>query len=144
MFCILIVLLSLTSQPAVHSTTKDIEKAFLQNDAGALFFLFDTKSSIIISLPGPISFSDQISNQQAYFLFKKIFHSYSTLEFYSIDEIPANPGRKDYFFKGRWSFRNKRNKNLYVYHIFFYLTQRQDGGQKGTAWKIFEMKADKI
>ncbi|MBN1271567.1 MAG: hypothetical protein JXB26_04780 [Candidatus Aminicenantes bacterium] len=142
---LLITLVLAPAQAPVHKTTQEIEKAFLQNDAAALSQHFKSTGSIIISFPDPIAFSDQMSHQQAHFLFKKIFHSYTTLEFYSINEVPANPDQEEYFFKGRWSFRNKTNKNLYVYHLYFYIAQEKTGKRSTvTHWKILEIKADKI
>ncbi len=140
---LLILLLSFT--PAQLSTTSQgIERAFLQNHPKMLYKFFPKKEHINISLPEPISFSDQISNQQAYFLFKKIFSSYSTFEFYSkrptfLDED------NDFIFRARWSFRDNKNNNQYVYHVFFYLkkTNSDKNSSENIAWKITEIKAEK-
>lgn len=122
-----------------------------------LYEQFSDRSFINIALPEPISFSDQLSNQQAYFLFKRIFSTYLTFEFYSETEQPFAEDQGNYIFKARWSFKNKKNNNQHVFHIFFYLTEkvhpeirhRQERPLKKTEdlrrnWKITEIKAEKI
>ena len=146
---ILTVLLSFLS-----TTSQNIEKAFLQNNPKILYSLFASKSSINISLPEPISFSDQLSNHQAYFLFRRIFSSFTTFEFYSESELPSLPERQDFIFKARWSFKDNKNNNQHVIHIFFYLIKERKiassfpSNQKNekieNSWKIIEIKAEKI
>jgi len=136
------------------TTSQNIEKAFLQNNPKILYSLFSSKSAINISLPEPISFSDQLSNQQAYFLFRNIFSSFTTFEFYSKRELPSLPERQNFIFKARWSFRDNKNNNQYVIHIFFYLIKEKNyaslfrPNQKNekikNTWKIVEIKAGKI
>jgi len=77
--------------PVISTTTQNIEKSFLQNNPKILYSLFSSKSSVNISLPEPISFSDQVTNQQAYFFFRKIFTSYTTFEFFAEEEPPDLP-----------------------------------------------------
>ena len=136
------------------ATTQDIEKAFLQNNPKILYSLFSAKSSINISLPEPISFSDQLSNQQAYFLFRKIFSAFTTLEFYSEKELPPEVENQNFIFKARWSFRDNKNNDQYAIHIFFYLIKEKNGASKfrlglknenlKNSWKIIEIKAERI
>lgn len=139
----------------LSTTTQDIEKVFLQNKPKILYSLLSSKSSINISLPEPISFSDQLSNQQAYFLFKKIFSSYTTFEFFSESEIPLSPEENDFIFKARWSFRDNKNNDQHVLHIFFFMVNEnhsraspsppsQDSGKIKPIWRIIEIKAEKI
>jgi len=125
---------------ALSPTTQSIEKAFLQNNPRILYSLFSSESSINISLPEPISFSDQVSREQAFFLFKKIFSSFNTLEFYPEEEFPFSSENQSFIFKARWSFKDNRNNNQYPIHIFFYLIKEK---LKNT-WKIIEIKAEKI
>lgn len=127
------------------STTQNIERAFLQNDARMLYTLFPPHSHINISLPEPISFSDQVSNQQAYFLFQKIFSSYMTFEFYSENQSTSIGGEST-IIKARWSFRDKRSRNQYVFNILFYLIRQtsQKEGRADDTWKIIEIKAATI
>ena len=136
------------------ATTQEIEKAFLQNNPRILYSLFSAKSSINISLPEPISFSDQLSNQQAYFLFQKIFSAFTTFEFYSEKELPSELENQYFIFKARWSFRDNKNNNQYVIHIFFYLIKEKSSASlirqslknenSKNTWKIIEIKAEKI
>jgi len=138
----------------VSTTSQNIEKAFLQNNPKILYSLFASTSSINISLPEPISFSDQLSNQQAYFLFQKIFSSFTTFEFYSESNLPSLPEKQEFIFKARWSFKDNKNNNQYVIHIFFYLIKEKNNdspfrsNQKSEkiekTWKIIEIKAKKI
>ncbi|MFC2165738.1 hypothetical protein ACFLT2_12190 [Acidobacteriota bacterium] len=127
------------------TTTQNIEKAFLQNNSKLLLTLLPQKSHINISLPAPISFADQVSNQQTYFLFKKIFSSYSTFEFYSERQKPVIQSDR-IILKARWSFKDKKNNNQYVFNIFFYLKRIEVlvNKQKKNVWKITEIKAEKI
>jgi hypothetical protein len=141
----------------ISTTTQDIEKAFLQNNPKILYSHLSSSSSVNISLPEPISFSDQLSNQQAYFLFKKIFSSYTTFEFFSESEIPSAVDEKNFIFKARWSFRDNKNDDQHVLHIFFFLVNEKElrdqtshsspnqkkGGLKNI-WKIIEIRAEKI
>jgi len=124
------------------TSSQNIEKAFLQNNPKILYSQFSSKSHINISLPEPISFSDQLSNQQAYFLFKKIFNSFSTFEFYS-ERQSLSSEEETYILRARWSFKNKKNNNQYVFHIFFFLLKEHDQ-KHGNLWKITEIKAEKI
>ncbi len=136
------------------TTTQNIEKAFLQNNPKILYSLFSAKSSVNISLPEPISFSDQLSNQQAYFLFRKIFSSFTTFEFYAEKELPSDLENQNFIFKARWSFRDNKNNNQYVIHVFFYLIkekkddpsfrQNLKNEDSKITWKIIEIKAEKI
>ncbi len=120
--------------------TQNIEKAFLQNNPRILYSLFSSQSSINISLPEPISFSDQVSNEQAFFLFRKIFSSFTTLEFYPEEEFPLPAENQSFIFKARWSFKDNRNNNQLAINLFFYLTNEN----LKNSWKIIEIKAEKI
>ena len=127
----------------VDTTTQNIEKAFLQNNPKLLYSLFSSKNHISFSLPEPISFSDQLTDQQAYFFFKKIFSSFSTLEFYSENPTMDFEGA-NYIHKARWSFKDKKTRDLHVFHIFFYLvgaSQSENSNQRNK-WKITEIKAE--
>ena len=138
-------------------TAKNIENSFLQNNSKKLYSLFSSTSHLNISFPEPISFSDQLSNQQAYFLFQQVFSTYSTFEFYSESNLPLYFEKESFIFKARWSFRNKKDNNLYVLHIFFYLmnegfpknrapTQSPKKKSKNISeiWKITEIKSERF
>jgi len=123
-------------------TIKDIERAFFQNDARLLHPLLTSQQRLYISLPEPLSFSDHVSADQAYFLFRRIFSTYTTFEFFIDKEsIPLTRGKSS-IFKSRWSFKNNRNNDQYVFLIFFYLTA--DSHPPGLNWRIAELKAQKL
>jgi hypothetical protein len=137
----LIVVLSLLISP----TTQKIERAFLENNPTLFYETLSAESHINISLPEPITFSDQLSNHQAYFLFKNIFSTYSTFEFYP-EKQSAGPDSNSYIFKARWSFRDKKTNKQHVYYIYFHLLQNeklQENSSSGI-WKITEIRAEKI
>lgn len=124
------------------SATQDIEQAFLQGNPKILYPLFSSQNSISISFPQPISFSDQVSNQQAYFLIRRLLKTYSTFEFFS-DTSLVWTTNSSFIFKARWSFKDKKN-NRFVYTVFFYFLKEQTETRKGTAieWKLTEIKAE--
>jgi hypothetical protein len=138
---ILSLILSLLSTPA-----KNIEKSFLQNNSRLLYEIFTPDSRMNISLPDPISFADQLSSQQTYFLFQELFSVYTTFEFYLESESPHFTEGGGVILKARWSFRNKKNANQYVFEVFIYLAMkdplRRRPGQ--TFWTISEIRAEKL
>jgi hypothetical protein len=137
----LLLTLSLFSQ-----TTKSIERAFFQNDPELLYSVLSARDHINISLPDPISFSDQVSSEQALFLFRQINITYQTFEFYVDTELPFFGGKNSTIFKARWSFKNTRNNNLYVFQVFFYLVNeiKTNAESPRNLWKIVEIKAEKL
>lgn len=137
----LLLTLSLLSQ-----TTRTIEKAFFQDDPRLLYSLLSSQGHIHISFPEPISFSDQISPQQAYFFFRQIYATYSTFEFYADSELPVLAKEKSFIFKARWSFKNKKNDDQHVFQVFFHLIREKPPG-RGTLqhpWRISEIKAESL
>jgi len=122
--------------------TADIEKAFLQNDARWLLALLPAGRPVSVALPEPISFSDQISREQAYFLFRNIFRSYATFEFFPEPNFFAASEGGRGIFKARWSFLDAAEKQ-YVFEAYFYVRSRPDG-RGGTVWEITEIKADRL
>lgn len=130
----------------ISQTTRTIEKAFFQDDPQLLFALLSTQGHINISLPEPISFSDQMSPEQAYFFFRQIYATYSTFEFYGDSELPVLAKGGSFIFKARWSFKNKRNNNQYVLQAFFRLIREQPPrrGSPLLPWRITEIKAETL
>ncbi len=140
--------LSLLSAPA-----KTIERSFLQNDPRILTRLLPTDAHIVVSLPEPISFSDQISAQQASFLFEQVFSAYTTFEFYPEGEFPFFITEEGAILKARWSFRNNRTSDQHVLELFFYLAREDREHQadespgpqnRAIKWTIAEIKAAEI
>lgn len=140
---VLLLAFLLTSSPS--TATQSIEKAFLQNNSKLLFSLFPEKTYIPISLPQPLSFSDIASSQQAYFLFEQIFSSYSTFEFYPESQSSSSP-EESFIFKTRWSFKDKKSRNQYVFHVYFLLLKQvnKEKDQPEESWKITEIKAERL
>lgn len=137
-----LILLLLLATLSPSSTARSIERAFLQNNARILLEFLPAGGRINLTLPEPISFSDQLTDQQTYLLLKKIFTTFTTQEFFSeLREAPQ--GEKRYFFKARWSFQDK-NKNLYALDVFFQLGLVSDGSEASPDWKITDIRAEKI
>ena len=133
-------LLLVTLNPS--SAARSIERAFLQNNARALLEVLPSDGRINLSFPEPISFSDQLSNQQTVLLLEKLFSTYITQEFFS--ELREEPHEeKSYFFKARWSFQDK-NRNLYALDLFFQLALVADEAEASPVWKITDIRAEKI
>ncbi len=137
----LIISLIATLSLLFSSTSQNIEQAFLQNSPRMLHSLFSTQSSVNISLPQPISFSDQLSNQQAYFLFRQILSSYTTSGFFS-DQQPSSTSENSFIIQARWSFKDKKDK-MYRFFVFFYFINESKETRNGIKkeWKISEIRA---
>jgi hypothetical protein len=139
----------------VSVATQDIEKAFLLNSASQLHVQFSRQSRLSLYLPEPLSFSDQLSNEQAFFFFQNIFARYSTLEFFPEPGGSLRPGRGHFIFKARWSFQDTRTGDRFVFRLYFLLEREQTAApssargrpgrrRTGLPWKIAEIKAEKI
>jgi hypothetical protein len=135
---VLSIFLSLTS-----SVTENIERSFLQSDAQLLFSLFSASRPVTISLPEPISFSDQLTSEQAYFFFQKVFRSFTTFAFFPEPGVLRSLENGRFIFQARWSFLN-RNRNQYVFLIFFYIRGRPGAPSLRDFWKITEIRAEKL
>lgn len=136
-------------------TVRDIQSAFIRNDANALYRHFASAASLNISLPAPFSFSDQLSSQQAFFLFKQFFSAQRTLEFDPDVRLSSLRGKKGAILKARWSFKNVRDGSRYAFRVFFYIvpeSEKSRGSPAGPpgftgspgkqSWKILEIKAE--
>lgn len=128
--------------------TKPLEQAFLQNDAKILKGFFPPGGAISISLPDPISFADQVSSEQAYFLFKRIFAIFRTTEFFIDSRMSSLPDEPDRIVKARWSYQNLRIGIQDTIMVFFYFThdranqERKTAGDKAS-WRIRDIRAEK-
>ncbi len=143
LFSIVLSLVSITSQ--------DVEKAFLQNDARRLQAQISSDVRLTVYLPDPLSFSDQVSRDQAFFIFQRIFRRYVTLEFLLQPGFYQAMPRGPLVITARWSFSDSMNNDRFVLRVFFLLDQeksrpvaRSGGVRAGPAWKIIEIKAEKI
>lgn len=140
----------------ISVSTQDLERSFLQNNPRLLHAQFSDRARLNISLPEPISFSDQLSSQQAFFFFQNVFSRYATLEFFPEPGFYQAPGHNHFILKARWSFRDNSSNDQFVFQVFFLLQREATPaggpgrlsrtGRPGTpaAWKITEIKAAKI
>jgi hypothetical protein len=136
----LLLILSLLSQ-----TTRAIERSFFQDDPAVLHSLLTSRGHVNLSLPEPVSFSDQVSSEQAFFFFRRLYRTYATFEFYADAELPILIHERNMIFKARWSFRNKANNDQYVFQVFFCLAAEPGPpGDGRSLWKITEIRAEKL
>ncbi|MGA2361883.1 MAG: hypothetical protein ABSG73_05410 [Candidatus Aminicenantales bacterium] len=126
-----------------------LEMAFLQNSPEILGGLLTTSGDIPVSLPDPLSLADQLSPDQAYLVFKRIFSVFKTTEFFVDPGLTMLPGRPGGILKTRWSFRNQKTGNQYPVRVFFYVTPEATPpgsypGTRGIVLKIVEIRAEKL
>jgi len=123
-----------------------IERAFFLDDPAVLYPLLSTRSRIHVSLPEPISFSDLLSAEQTYFLFSRVAAAHTTFEFFVDFDQPVLLKDQSCLFRGRWSFRNKKNLNQEVFQVFFYLRLEKDVPERPgqNTWKIVEIRAERL
>lgn len=140
------IVLSLVSIPA-----QNIEKSFLLNDVRQLHSQLSHETRLSIYLPEPLSFSDQVSDEQAFFLFQRIFRRYVTLEFIPEQRIFQAQPQGPIIIKARWFFTDAVNNNRYALRIYFLLqpetaaaVTRPDLRRTPSPWRIIEIKAEKI
>ena len=117
----------------------EVEKAFLRNSSKLLRPVL-AETAVLISLPDPLSFSDQVTREQATLLFSQIFAQYRTLEFYPEGPLVTMPGKPGGIFKAHWSFRDVRTGAGHAFRLFFYLVR--DVGPM-TGWKVSEIRAER-
>lgn len=133
----------------IPSLIHDIGAACAANSARGLTRLLSPTAGLHLSLPDPISFSDRLSQEQAYFLFERIFAVHKTFEFVPDPELTLVPGNPGFIFKARWSFRDTRNGSPYLFRIFFYVTPRPRAPKAAdrsprSDWEIVEIKAERL
>ncbi|OGD21927.1 MAG: hypothetical protein A2W03_11140 [Candidatus Aminicenantes bacterium RBG_16_63_16] len=136
----LLLILSLLSQ-----TTRAIERAFFEDRPALLYTLLTDRGHVNLTFPEPISFSDQVSSEQAFFVFRRLHRTFSTFEFYADAEFPILARDKGFIFKARWSFRNRANNDQYVFQVFFYLSaDSRPQGDGRPLWKITDIRAERL
>lgn len=140
----LIALLISTRLAFVPAVTAEIGRACSADSAAALHALFSRSAGLLVDLPEPISFSDRVSHDQAYFLFGRIFSVHRTFEFAAEPEVSHVPGRPGFIFKARWSFRDSRNGSPHLFRVFFHLLPRRSARPNGPPWEIVEIKAERL
>lgn len=125
----------------------EVEKAFLRASSKLMQPVL-SESAVLVSLPDPLSFSDQVSGEQATLLFSQIFAQYRTLEFYREGALVTMRGKPGGIFKAHWSFRDVRTGAGHAFRLFFYLV-RESGpavprpGGPATVWRVSEIRAER-
>jgi hypothetical protein len=126
-----------------------IETAFLENSPALLRELLTTEGAIPVSLPEPLSLADQLSTDQAFLVFRRIFSVFKTTEFNTDPQLSSLAGAAGGILKARWSFRNERTGNQYPLRLYFFVVPESEPpppGAKGPAmaFKIVEIRAEKL
>ncbi|MCX7974563.1 MAG: hypothetical protein N3B16_08690 [Candidatus Aminicenantes bacterium] len=128
----------------INLTSRNIEKAFLQSNAALLASLCPTKGVIQVSLPEPINFSDILAPGQIKVFFERIFHRYSTFEFFIESPLSISPDNQRWFIRARWSFFEKKNLQQQAFRIYFQVKRETKIKKRGLEWTIIEIRAEKI
>lgn len=131
--------------PAVRG----IERAFFLNSADLLAAFLPPGRSVVISLPEPIGFSDQVSGEQACLLFDRIFGLYETFEFYREDPVFASARPRLGILEASWSFRHDRTGRPDRFALYIALVPLEEesharGGFAPRAWRIAEIRAERL
>ena len=126
-----------------------VESAFLQNSPQILRELLTSEGTLPVSLPEPLSLADQMSPDQAYLVFGRIFSVFKTTEFTTDPRLSALPGLPGGILKARWSFRNERTGDQYPFRIYFFVVPERLSPSAGApgpriALKIVEIRAEKL
>lgn len=124
--------------------SRNIEKAFLQNNAATLAAICQPHSAIQVSLPEPIGFSDVLSPKQIRVFFKRLFARYPTFEFFIESPFPLFLPGDRWFIRARWSFLEKESLQQHVFRIYFQVKAPDRIQPRGGEWKIIEIRAEKI
>lgn len=119
-----------------------VEAAFLQNSPALLRPLLAGEGSIPVSLPEPLGLADQLSPDQAYLVFARVFSVYRTTEFTTEPRLSARPGAAGGILKARWSVRNVRTGNQYPLRVYFFLAPARGPAGPGMALRIVEIRAE--
>jgi hypothetical protein len=126
-----------------------IETAFLQNSPAELRDLLTAGAAIPVSLPEPLSISDQLSPDQTVLVFARIFATFKTTEFSTDPRVSARPGAAGGILRARWSFRNERTGLQYPLRIYFFFVPESPPRAPGDrspvmTFKIVEIRAEKL
>jgi hypothetical protein len=126
-----------------------VETAFLQNSPAVLRELLTTGAAIPVSLPEPLSLADQLSPDQTYLVFARIFSTFKTTEFTTDTRVSARPGAAGGILRARWSFRNERTGKQYPFRVYFFFgpesrPRAPDDPTPVTAFKIVEIRAERL
>jgi len=144
-----LVLSLLLAQSQPFPVIKPLERAFLENSPEILSGLLTAGGDIQVSLPDPLSIADELSPDQAYLVFKRIFAVYKTTEFFVDPDFSTFQGRPGGILKARWSFLNQKTGDQYPIRVFIYLapeptTTGSAPGGRETVLRIVEIRAEKL
>jgi hypothetical protein len=123
---------------------RTVERAFLESNPAVLAALFSRDVPLLISLPEPIAFSDIVTDEQAYWVFERLFRSFRTTEFFP--ESERSPAFSDggFIIKGRWSLVDPSTRAPWVLQVFLHIRPGTAAHRKKPLWAITEIKAEKI
>jgi hypothetical protein len=127
-----------------------VQTAFLQDSPALLYRLLATRGDIPVSLPEPLSLADQLSPDQTYLVFDRIFSVFKTTEFTTDPELSTLPGSPGMILKARWSFRNKRTgvqyplRRLYFFVVPVVPPPSPSPGGPVLDFRIVEIRAEKL
>lgn len=128
--------------------TVPVDRAFQAGNPEELNALL-ASGSVLISLPDPVTFSDQVTRDQALFLFRRIFREFKTIEFRSEGPASAPAGRPGGILKARWLFLDSATGTRDEFRVFFYLIREPAARDRGTPpsaspWRILEIRAERL
>ena len=115
---------------------RTVERAFLENNPAVLAALFSRDAPLLISLPEPIAFSDMVTDEQAYWVFERLFFSES-------DRSPSFT-RGSFIIKGRWVLVDPATSAPWVLQVFLHVRPGTAPRRKSPLWAVTEIKAEKI
>ncbi len=127
-----------------------VQTAFLQDSPALFHELLATEGTIPVSLPEPLSLADQLSPDQTYLEFARIFSVFKTTEFTTDPELSTLPGSPGMILKARWSFRNRRTgvqyplRRLYFFVVPVVPPPSASGVGPVLDFKIVEIRAEKL
>jgi hypothetical protein len=123
---------------------RTVERAFLENNPAVLAALFSRDAPLLISLPEPIAFSDMVTDEQAYWVFERLFRSFRTTEFFSESDRSPSFTRGSFIIKGRWVLVDPATSAPWVLQVFLHVRPGTVPRRKSPLWAVTEIKAEKI
>lgn len=134
------------------SAVQAIERAWLLGDPGYLTSLAPADVSLLVSLPEPIGFSDQMTGEQTLVFLKRVFSACRTFEFFPEGTVFAAGGRPGGIVTASWSFRRAADDVPQRFRMYFALVPVEPraaprGGlahPARLAWRIAEIRAEKL
>jgi hypothetical protein len=123
---------------------RTVERAFLENNPAVLAGLFSREAPLLVSLPEPIAFSDMVTDQQAYWVFERLFRSFRTTEFFPESERAPAFHRGGFILKARWAFVDPASGAPAVLQVFLHVRPGTTTRRARPLWAVTEIKAEKI